>query len=152
MEAIDGFSAEARAARLLDGLGFSPAEIRKPVRSFSGGWRMRLNLARALMCRSDILLLDEPTNHLDLPAILWLERWLGRYDGILLLISHDRDFLDAICTRIAHIERQQMRLYTGNYSQFEALRAEQLAQQQSLYSKQQKDIQQIMEQLRGRTR
>ena len=140
MEAIDGFSAESRAARLLAGLGFADADNRKPVRDFSGGWRMRLNLARALMCRSDILLLDEPTNHLDLPAILWLERWLKRYEGLLLVISHDRDFLDQVCTRIAHIEHQEIRLFTGNYSQFEAQRSEQLAQQQAMYTRQQKDI------------
>jgi len=140
MEAIDGFSAESRAARLLHGLGFASEENRKPVQEFSGGWRMRLNLARSLMCRSDILLLDEPTNHLDLPAILWLERWLRRYEGILLVVSHDRDFLDQVCTRIAHIEHLQIRLFTGNYSQFEAQRAEQLAQQQALYTRQQKDI------------
>ncbi len=140
METIDGFSAEARAARLLHGLGFLGDSIQKPVRSFSGGWRMRLNLARALMCRSDILLLDEPTNHLDLPAILWLERWLKRYEGILMVVSHDRDFLDGVCTRIAHIEHQGMRLYSGNYSEFEALRAEQLSQQQSLFTRQQKEI------------
>ena len=140
MEAIDGFSAESRAARLLHGLGFSADDNRKPVREFSGGWRMRLNLARALMCRSDILLLDEPTNHLDLPAILWLERWLKRYEGLLLVISHDRDFLDQVCTRIAHIEHQEIRLFTGNYSQFETQRAEQLAQQQAMYTRQQKDI------------
>lgn len=143
LESIDGFTAEARAAKLLNGLGFSADEIRKLVREFSGGWRMRLNLARALMCRSDILLLDEPTNHLDLPAILWLERWLKRYEGILLVISHDRDFLDAICTRIAHIEHQEVRFYTGNFSQFEAQRAEQLAQQQAMYTRQQKDIKHI---------
>ena len=140
MEAIDGFTADSRASRLLHGLGFSAQEFNKPVNAFSGGWRMRLNLARALMCRSDILLLDEPTNHLDLPAILWLERWLKRYPGILLVISHDRDFLDQICTRIAHIEHQAIALFTGNYSQFETLRAEQLAQQQSLYTRQQKQI------------
>lgn len=143
MEAIDGFTAEARAARLLHGLGFSPDDIHRPVREFSGGWRMRLNLARALMCRSDILLLDEPTNHLDLPAILWLERWLKRYEGILLVISHDRDFLDEVCTRIAHIEHNEMHFFTGNYSQFEAQRAEQLAQQQAMYTRQQKDIKHI---------
>ena len=143
MEAIDGFTAEARAAKLIHGLGFPAADIRKPVREFSGGWRMRLNLARALMCRSDILLLDEPTNHLDLPAILWLERWLKRYEGILLVISHDRDFLDEVCTRIAHIEHRQMHFFAGNYSQFEAQRAEQLAQQQAMYAKQQKDIKHI---------
>ena len=140
MEAIDGFTAESRASRLLHGLGFSAEEYAKPVDAFSGGWRMRLNLARALMCRSDILLLDEPTNHLDLPAILWLERWLKRYEGILLVISHDRDFLDEICTRIAHIENLAINLYTGNYSQFEALRAEQLALQQAMYVRQQKQI------------
>jgi len=143
MENIDGFSAEARAARLLHGLGFADDSIKKPVSSFSGGWRMRLNLARALMCRSDILLLDEPTNHLDLPAILWLERWLKRYEGILLVISHDRDFLDQVCTRIAHIEHQEIVLYTGNYSAFEAQRAEQLAQQHAMFSRQQKEIKHI---------
>jgi len=143
MEAIDGFTAEARAARLLHGLGFSADTHRNPVREFSGGWRMRLNLARALMCRSDILLLDEPTNHLDLPAILWLERWLRRYPGILLVISHDRDFLDQVCTRIAHIEHQEIRVFSGNYSQFEMQRAEQLAQQQAMFSRQQKEIKHI---------
>jgi len=143
MEAIDGFTAESRASRLLHGLGFAAEEYAKPVKAFSGGWRMRLNLARALMCRSDILLLDEPTNHLDLPAILWLERWLKRYEGILLIVSHDRDFLDQICTRIAHIENETIHLFTGNYSQFETLRAEQLAQQQSMYSRQQKEIKHI---------
>jgi len=143
LERIDGYSAEARAARLLNGLGFSEADNSKPVNAFSGGWQMRLNLAQALMCRSDILLLDEPTNHLDLPAILWLEGWLKRYPGILLLVSHDRDFLDALCTRIAHIEGQQIRLYTGNYSEFESQRAEQLSQQEALHRRQQKEIQHI---------
>ena len=143
MEAIDGFTAESRASRLLHGLGFAPDEYGKPVKAFSGGWRMRLNLAQALMCRSDILLLDEPTNHLDLPAILWLERWLKRYEGILLVVSHDRDFLDEVCTRIAHIENRTINLFTGNYSQFETLRAEQLAQQQAMYVRQQKQIKHI---------
>ena len=143
METIDGFSATARAARLLHGLGFADNELQKPVNAFSGGWRMRLNLARALMCRSDILLLDEPTNHLDLPAILWLERWLQRYEGILLVVSHDRDFLDEVCTRIAHIEHEEIQLFTGNYSQFEAQRAEQLSQQQAMFTRQQKDIKHI---------
>ncbi|MGB5258050.1 MAG: ATP-binding cassette domain-containing protein [Woeseiaceae bacterium] len=143
METIDGYSAEARAARLLHGLGFADSELRQPVNAFSGGWRMRLNLARALMCRSDILLLDEPTNHLDLPAILWLERWLKRYEGILLVVSHDRDFLDQVCTRIAHIENEEIQLFTGNYSQFEAQRAEQLAQQQAMYARQQKEVKHI---------
>ena len=143
MEVIDGFTAESRASRLLHGLGFAADEYTKPVREFSGGWRMRLNLARALMCRSDILLLDEPTNHLDLPAILWLERWLKQYEGILLVVSHDRDFLDQICTRVAHIENEAISLFTGNYSQFEAQRAEQLAQQQAMYTRQQKEIKHI---------
>ena len=140
MDNIDGFAAETRAARLLHGLGFAADEIQKPVNEFSGGWRMRLNLAQALMCRSDILLLDEPTNHLDLPTIVWLERWLKAYTGILLLISHDRDFLDGLCTHIAHIEFETVKTYTGNYSQFEAVRAEQLALQKAMYTKQQKEI------------
>ena len=143
MEAIDGFTAESRASRLLHGLGFSAGDYAKPVNEFSGGWRMRLNLARALMCRSDMMLLDEPTNHLDLSAILWLERWLKRYEGILLLVSHDREFLDQLCTRIAHIENQKIHLFTGNYSQFESLRAEQLALQQAMYVRQQKQIKHI---------
>ncbi len=143
MEAIDGYAAESRAARLLHGLGFSDDDYRKSVSDFSGGWRMRLNLARALMCRSDLLLLDEPTNHLDLPAILWLERWLTSYPGILLIISHDRDFLDAVCTRVAHIENKAVQLYSGNYSSFEAQRAEQLAQQQSMFKRQQREIRHI---------
>ena len=140
MELIDGYSAESRASRLLHGLGFDAGEYQKPVNAFSGGWRMRLNLARALMCRSDILLLDEPTNHLDLPAILWLERWLAAYPGILMVISHDRDFLDAVCTRIAHIEHNSLNAYTGNYSEFEKLRAEQLSLQQAMHLRQQKQI------------
>jgi ATP-binding cassette subfamily F protein 3 len=143
MERIDGFAAEARASRLLNGLGFANADGQRPVSEFSGGWRMRLNLAQALMCRSDLLLLDEPTNHLDLPAILWLEEWLKRYSGGLLLVSHDRDFLDALCTRVAHIEHQQIRLYTGNYSQFEVHRGEQLALQQNLHKRQQREIRHI---------
>ena len=140
LDNIDGFTAESRAARLLSGLGFQTADLQKPVSEFSGGWRMRLNLAQALMCRSDILLLDEPTNHLDLPTIVWLERWLKSYTGILLLISHDRDFLDGLCTHIAHIEFETIKTYTGNYSQFEAVRSEQLALQQVMYVKQQKEI------------
>jgi ATP-binding cassette subfamily F protein 3 len=143
MDNIDGFTAETRAARLLHGLGFETDVIRNPVNEFSGGWRMRLNLAQALMCRSDILLLDEPTNHLDLPTIVWLERWLRSYTGILLLISHDRDFLDGLCTHIAHIEHQSIKTYTGNYSQFETVRAGQLALQQAMYTKQQKEIKHI---------
>ncbi len=138
--AIDGYSARSRAARLMHGLGFSPTEDERPVKHFSGGWRMRLNLAQALMCRSDLLLLDEPTNHLDLDAVIWLEDWLKRYDGTLLLISHDRDFLDSVCLHIAYIEQQDMRLYTGNYSEFEIQRAAQLANQQAAHEKQQREI------------
>ncbi len=140
MEAIGGYSATSRAARLMHGLGFSAAQEQTPVRAFSGGWRMRLNLAQALMCRSDLLLLDEPTNHLDLEAVIWLEEWLSAYPGTLLLISHDRDFLDRIATHIAHIERGTLSLYTGNYSAFEVRRAEQLANQQAAYEKQQREI------------
>ncbi len=139
LDAIDGYTAESRAATLLHGLGFKPEEIQQPVSSFSGGWRMRLNLAQALMCRSDLLLLDEPTNHLDLDAVIWLQDWLKSYRGTLLLISHDREFLDAICTHIAHIEHARLTLYTGNYSTFEITRAEKLAQQQAAYEKQKRE-------------
>ncbi len=139
LDAIDGYRARSRAAVLLNGLGFSEEKQAQAVSQFSGGWRMRLNLAQALMCRSDILLLDEPTNHLDLDAVLWLEDWLQAYAGTLLLISHDRDFLDKICNRIANIEHQQLTLYRGNYSDFEQARSQQLAQQQSLYEKQQRE-------------
>ena len=135
---IGGYTAKARAAALLDGLGFKPADLNRPVSDFSGGWRVRLNLARALMCRSDLLLLDEPTNHLDLDAVIWLEGWLKDYRGTLLLISHDRDFLDAIVNHVAHIEHQQLTLYKGGYSDFERQRAERLAQQQSMYERQQR--------------
>lgn len=140
LDEIDAYSAEARAGKLMLGLGFKPGQLSLPVRSFSGGWRMRLNLAQALMCRSDLLLLDEPTNHLDLDAVIWLEQWLLSYQGTLLLISHDRDFLDKICSHVIHIEQQHVKLYTGNYSAFEKLRAEQLALQQSQYEKQQREI------------
>lgn len=135
---IGGYSAKARAAALLDGLGFKPADLNRPVSDFSGGWRVRLNLARALMCRSDLLLLDEPTNHLDLDAVIWLEGWLKDYRGTLLLISHDRDFLDAIVNHVAHIEQRKLTLYKGGYSDFERQRAERLAQQQSMYERQQR--------------
>ncbi len=140
LEEIDGYHAYSRAAKLLSGLGFIDADIDNPLSSFSGGWIMRLNLARALMCRSDLLLLDEPTNHLDLDAVIWLEQWLKHYRGTLLLISHDRDFLDSVVGHIAHVEQQGIRLYTGNYSAFEEQRAERLAQQQSSYIKQQQSI------------
>jgi len=138
--AIDGYSAHARAARLMHGLGFAVGSETRPVASFSGGWRMRLNLAHALMCRSDLLLLDEPTNHLDLEAVVWLEKWIQSYRGALLLISHDRDFLDRCVNRIAHIEHEQINLYTGNYSDFERIRAEKLALQQASFEQQQKQI------------
>lgn len=137
---IGGYSARARAAELLDGLGFKNADLDRPVSDFSGGWRVRLNLARALMCRSDLLLLDEPTNHLDLDAVIWLESWLNDYRGTLVLISHDRDFLDAIVNHIAHIEQQRLTLYKGGYSDFERQRAERLAQQQSMYERQQRNV------------
>jgi len=137
---IDGYSARARAAELLHGLGFSQTDLQRPVSDFSGGWRVRLNLARALMCRSDLLLLDEPTNHLDLDAVIWLENWLKEYRGTLLLISHDRDFLDAIVNHIAHIEQQRLTLYRGAYSDFERQRAERLAQQQSSFERQQREV------------
>ncbi|MCW9031459.1 MAG: ATP-binding cassette domain-containing protein [Gammaproteobacteria bacterium] len=141
MEAIDGYSANSRAATLLNGLGFTTEQEHSAVKQFSGGWRMRLNLAQALMCRSDILLLDEPTNHLDLDAVIWLEAWLKSYKGTLLLISHDRDFLDNVADNIAHIENQGITLYSGNYSAFEVRRAEYLASQQSAYEKQQREVQ-----------
>lgn len=137
---IDAYTAPARAAALLAGLGFHAEEQQKPVSDFSGGWRVRLNLAKALMCRSDILLLDEPTNHLDLDAILWLENWLSNYTGILLLISHDREFLDNTINHIAHITNQQLTTYTGHYSSFEAARAANLLLQQAIYEKQQKQL------------
>ncbi len=140
LESMGGYSARARAARLMSGLGFSAEQEQAPVSQFSGGWRVRLALAQALMCRSDLLLLDEPTNHLDLDAVLWLADWLNSYRGTLLLISHDRDFLDDVCDRILHIEHQRATLYNGNYSAFEAKRAEQLAQQQALHEKQQRQI------------
>jgi ATP-binding cassette subfamily F protein 3 len=137
---IGGYGARARAAELLHGLGFRDAEFAEPVSSFSGGWRVRLNLARALMCRSDLLLLDEPTNHLDLDAIIWLEKWLRDYRGTMLLISHDRDFLDATVGHIAHIDQRQLTLYRGGYSDFERLRAQRLASQQATYEAQQREI------------
>ncbi len=148
IENAGGYSAESRAATLLNGLGFSSAQITQTVKSFSGGWQMRLNLARALMCRSDLLLLDEPTNHLDLDAVIWLESWLRSYAGTLLLISHDREFLDNVVMEIAHIEQQGIKLYGGNYSQFEITRAEHLAAQQSSHVKQQREIEHMNEYVR----
>lgn len=137
---IEGYSAKARASALLDGLGFSQADLARPVSDFSGGWRVRLNLARALMCRSDLLLLDEPTNHLDLDAVIWLEGWLREYRGTLLMISHDRDFLDAVIDNVLHIEQQTITLYRGGYSDFERQRAEKLALQQAMFEKQQRKV------------
>ena len=137
LDSADGYTADARARKLLAGLGFSNEQMDRQVGDFSGGWRMRLNLAQALMCPSDLLLLDEPTNHLDLDAILWLEDYLKGYPGTLLLISHDRDFLDAVVDHVAHVEQCKLTLYRGGYSAFERARAERLAQQQQAYEKQQ---------------
>ena len=142
--ALGGYDARSRAGRLMHGLGFSAADETRPVAAFSGGWRMRLNLAQALMCRSDLLLLDEPTNHLDLDAVIWLEDWLRSYPGTLLMIAHDREFLDRSVDRIVHIEQSTAKLYTGNYSAFEEQRAAQLAQQQSLFERQQREIRHMM--------
>ena len=129
--------AAARAQALLMGLGFQVHELDRPVNSFSGGWRMRLQLARALMCPSDLLMLDEPTNHLDLDALVWLESWLKRYEGTLLVISHDREFLDAVTQVTLHIDQGKLTRYGGNYSRFEDMRAEQLSQQQAAFARQQ---------------
>ena len=142
-DAIGGYQARSRAATLLHGLGFTTDDERRPVREFSGGWRVRLNVAQALMCRSDLLLLDEPTNHLDLDAVLWLEQWLQDYRGTLLLIAHDRDFLDRICNRILNIEQGRIDVYRGNYSDFEEARAARLAQVQALYARQQREVEHI---------
>ncbi|WP_411704228.1 ABC transporter ATP-binding protein [Edaphovirga cremea] len=140
LDAIQAWTIRSRASSLLHGLGFSQSQLGQPVKDFSGGWRMRLNLAQALVCRSDLLLLDEPTNHLDLDAVIWLERWLKSYPGTLILISHDRDFLDPIIDKILHIEQMTLNEYTGNYSSFERQRATKLAQQQSLYQSQQEKV------------
>ncbi|HEC20030.1 MAG TPA: ATP-binding cassette domain-containing protein [Gammaproteobacteria bacterium] len=140
LEAIDGYTAPTRAARLLSGLGFRDDQLQTPVADFSGGWRMRLNLAQALMCRSDILLLDEPTNHLDLDAVLWLQGWLQQYPGTVLLISHDRDFLDLCVDHIALLSGQALHSYTGNYSAYEKQHAARLEQQQAAHNKQQRTV------------
>lgn len=139
-EAIDGYGARARAAQLLNGLGFSNNELGNSVNQFSGGWRMRLNLARALMHRADLLLLDEPTNHLDLEAIIWLEQYLARYPGSLIVVSHDREFLNTCVNRIAYIHNRVIDSYSGNYDDFERARAEQIAQQAQAFQQQQKHI------------
>jgi len=140
LHSIGGYAAAARAARLLRGLAFAQEDLDRPVNSFSGGWRMRLNLARALMQRSDLLLLDEPTNHLDIDAVLWLQDWLRAYDGTLLIISHDREFLDAITDHTLHLAQGTATLYTGNYTKFESLRAERLAQQGAIAEQQKRQI------------
>jgi ATP-binding cassette subfamily F protein 3 len=137
---IGGHSAQARAAALMAGLGFPDADHRRKVREFSGGWRVRLQLARALMCRSDLLLLDEPTNHLDLDAVLWLEAWLRAYRGTLLVISHDREFLDAIIQAVCHFDQARLKLYTGDYADFERARAEMLSQNEALFRRQQSEV------------
>ena len=140
LDHIGGYQANSRAAQLMAGLGFQADDGQRRLSDFSGGWRMRLNLARTLMCRSELLLLDEPTNHLDLDAVIWLENWLRQYRGTLLLISHDRDFLDSVCSHVLHLEQQRATLYSGNYSAFERIRAEQLANQQAAFEKQQREI------------
>jgi len=139
LDELNGYDATARAGRLLHGLGFSADTHQRPVSTFSGGWRVRLNLARALMMPSDLLLLDEPTNHLDLDAVLWLEQWLLRYPGTLLLISHDREFLDGVCTHTLHLHEGKAKLYTGDYTAFERQRSEQLHQQQAAHEKEQSE-------------
>jgi ATP-binding cassette subfamily F protein 3 len=135
----DAYTVRSRAETLLTGLGFRQQELEQPVSSFSGGWRMRLNLAQALMCPSDLLLLDEPTNHLDLDAIIWLEEWLKRYPGTLIVVSHDRDFLDAVVTAVVHIDQRKLRRYSGNYSAFETQRVQNLVLAQSQHEKQQRE-------------
>src|ERR1700742_1736097 len=143
LEAIDGYRAKARAAAVMHGLGFKPADHERAVAEFSGGWRVRLAMARALGSRADLLLLDEPTNHLDLDAIVWLEEWLTAFPGTLLMISHNREFLDAIIDRVLHIENRSIRAYSGNYSQFEEKRSEELAQLAVLHERQVKRIAEI---------
>ncbi|MBK1851138.1 ATP-binding cassette domain-containing protein [Marinobacter sp. 1-4A] len=143
LDVHEAWSAARRAESLLRGLGFRNEDPDRPVSAFSGGWRIRLNLAQALMRPSDLLLLDEPTNHLDLDACLWLENWLRRYDGTLLFISHDRDFMDRVATHVVHFDRQKLELYTGNYSAFEGQRSERIAQQQAGFERQQARIAEI---------
>lgn len=140
---LGGYNLEARAAKIMVGLGFKPTDEQKAVNTFSGGWRMRLNLAQVLMSRADLLLLDEPTNYLDLDAIVWLERWLQSYDGTLLLISHDRDFLDQVITKVISISNSHVEVCLGNYSNFEKQRAEKLVLEQNLYKKQQAKIEHL---------
>ncbi len=143
LEEADGYTAKARAASLLGGLGFKNDEIENPIDSFSGGWRVRLALAQALMCPADLLLLDEPTNHLDLEATIWLENWLNTFQGTLIIVSHDRDFLDHVVKATVHLEAQQLNYYRGGYSDFEIQRSERLSQQQALFEKQQTRVKEI---------
>ncbi len=153
MEAIDGYAAASRAARMLSGLGFADDELNRPIDSFSGGWRIRLNLAQALISRSDLLLLDEPTNHLDLPAVVWLEGWLKQYPGTLMLISHDREFLDGVCQSIIAIEQGRVSMTPGNYSAYERIRSERMLQQDAARSKQAKQaahLQSFVERFRAK--
>jgi ATP-binding cassette, subfamily F, member 3 len=140
LDSLDGYTAKSRAEQLMLGLGFQAPDFQRPLSAFSGGWRIRLNLAQALMTPSDLLLLDEPTNHLDLDAIVWLANWIKAYRGSLLLISHDREFLDETVDSIAYLHHQTIELFTGNYSQFELLKAARLAEQQSNYEKQQREV------------
>ncbi len=140
LEDLNAYTIKSRAGKLLLGLGFSIADFEKPTKEFSGGWRMRLNLAQALICQSDLLLLDEPTNHLDLDTVMWLEDWLKAYSGTLIIISHDRDFLDNICTNIIQIENHKLNCYTGNYTSFEIERAQKIALEKAMYEKQQKEL------------
>ncbi len=148
LDSIDGYSARARAEQLMVGLGFTSNDFETPLSDFSGGWRIRLNLARTLMCPSDLMLLDEPTNHLDLDAVLWLSNWIKQYTGALLLVSHDREFLDECVGNIAYLHNQTIELFTGNYSQFEAIKSARLAEQQSGYAKQQREIKHIQDYIR----
>lgn len=143
LEHMDGYSADSRAQQLLHGLGFLPADQHKSVSDFSGGWRIRLNLAQALMCPSDLLLLDEPTNHLDLDTTLWLEQWLKNFQGTLLIISHDRDFLDNVINHTVNLHKQKLEMYKGNYSAYERQKAERLSQQQAAFEKQQQRVSEI---------
>jgi ATP-binding cassette subfamily F protein 3 len=137
---LDGYSAKSKAEQLMVGLGFKSDDFDKPLKDFSGGWRVRLNLAKTLMQPSDLMLLDEPTNHLDLDAILWLSNWIKSFKGAMILISHDRDFLDDCVSYVAHLYQQSIELYSGNYSQFEILRAAKMAEIQSNFIKQQKEV------------
>src|SRR5687768_13561322 len=140
---IGGYQARARAQTLLAGLGFDEPAQARHVATFSGGWRMRLNLARALMCRADLLLLDEPTNHLDLDAVMWLEDWLASFPGAVVLITHDREFLDAVAGFIVHVDDRKLNAYTGNYSAFETQRSERLSLQQAAHARQQRKIEHL---------